>query len=88
MFGGFLDEGVATYRDSGGARLFQMQDSAIFPTKFFFRGSEDMAGPAHQLQPRLDDQPEHRGLIRSRAARCSRSRRGSGSVKQGLAASA
>ncbi|MEM5438749.1 porin [Paraburkholderia diazotrophica] len=44
MLGGFLDEGLAAYRDSGGARLFQMQDSAIFPTKFFFRGSEDMGG--------------------------------------------
>ncbi|WP_368621548.1 porin [Paraburkholderia sp. BR13444] len=44
MLGGFLDEGIATYRDSGGSRLFQMQDSAIFPTKFFFRGSEDMGG--------------------------------------------
>ncbi|AKC69439.1 porin [Pandoraea oxalativorans] len=42
--GGFLDEGVAVYRDSGGARLYQMQDSAIFPSKFFIRGSEDMGG--------------------------------------------
>lgn len=44
MIGGFLDESVAAYRDSGGSRLIQMQDSAIFPTKIFFRGTEDLGG--------------------------------------------
>lgn len=42
--GGFLDESIAGYRDSNGSRLIQMQDSAIFPTKFFFRGTEDLGG--------------------------------------------
>jgi predicted porin len=42
--GGFLDESIAVYRDANGSRLIQMQDSAIFPTKFFFRGSEDLGG--------------------------------------------
>lgn|GEM_PF-606412 len=42
--GGFLDESVADYRDSNGSRLVQMQDSAIFPTKIFFRGAEDLGG--------------------------------------------
>ncbi|WP_322094303.1 porin [Paraburkholderia bannensis] len=42
--GGFLDESVTAYRDSNGARLVQMQDSAIFPTKIFFRGTDDLGG--------------------------------------------
>ncbi|CAB3723760.1 porin [Paraburkholderia rhynchosiae] len=40
--GGLLDEGVAVYSNSNGSRLLQMQDSAIFPSKFFFRGREDL----------------------------------------------
>nr|WP_042338941.1 porin [Paraburkholderia ferrariae] len=42
--GGFLDVGVAAYRDGNGSRLIQMQDSAILPTKFFIRGTEDLGG--------------------------------------------
>ncbi|MBB5411109.1 transposase [Paraburkholderia sp. HC6.4b] len=41
--GGFLDESIAGYRDANGSRLIQMQDSAIFPTKFFFRGTRTSA---------------------------------------------
>lgn len=42
--GGLLDEGVALYRDNGGHSQVRMQDSAIYPSKFYFRGTEDLGG--------------------------------------------
>ncbi|NSX14720.1 porin [Cupriavidus taiwanensis] len=40
--GGLLDEGIALYRDNGGHSQVRMQDSAIFPSKFYLRGTEDL----------------------------------------------
>lgn len=42
--GGLLDEGIAIYRDNGGHSQVRMQDSAIYPSKFYFRGTEDLGG--------------------------------------------
>lgn len=47
--GGMLDIGVAMYGNSGGQTLYKMQDAGIFPTKFFFRGTEDLGGGLHAL---------------------------------------
>ncbi|QYY29497.1 porin [Cupriavidus pinatubonensis] len=42
--GGLLDESVALYRDNGGHSNVRMQDSAIYPSKFYVRGTEDLGG--------------------------------------------
>lgn len=50
--GGLLDEGVALYRDNGGHSQVRMEDSAIYPSKLYLRGTEDLGlRPAGIVQP-------------------------------------